>query len=676
MSKTPSSDRALCLPEILTQIAVHLIPPDLSACSQVSRFWNDKFTPALWHTINDRDYNWPKLVGTGYKHDKETGSWIPTHTEYEDMARKMFLKHGHHIRHLSASNWAVIRALAESGDSLQLKTLWFRLPFRYTSTTADQPAKLPEDMDEKDKEILEGILRPDVKITRDFDADTWRLTWQLWLLILRTPVLCNLKVYVPKYRMRAQVLSSAFLRRALSVHHRTLTTLQISHRQLGLVDCLEVLPNLRHFHTAYNPMKVRLLHKTYTQLRSLFIHAPVSELAFFNLLKHLPGLEDFSVSKLLDVMDEGGDDDSDTGDDDNSDWGDDDSEADYNDEAWDTNGEVSPLLNGVPSHLLKLFILTQYREIDHKTLHVVSRILPCLPFLTELSIDAEYPYLGPLLAKQCPQLEAFRSPASISFIGQEQECSRIAVNGLNAILESCRHLRVFEAIASRIEADHLLERPWVCEDLEVFRCQIIGFSRLDSDEKLVYNESVQVLETKERKLISKEQQRIIDKHLRHQEQHRRVYKRLASLTKLTFLGLGHDIIPASRRNRQAIKYRRYSHDTCKYTVEPNPIMGAIELSLPSGLARLGTLKNLRVFEFGAPNHEINEPELEWMAKAWPRLSGMFGLHYGPTAAPLENSPIWKLRKRIETLRPDVWHDRTVFEDGYSGCLGLFPFGEA
>ncbi|KAG9062187.1 hypothetical protein KI688_006519 [Linnemannia hyalina] len=674
MSKTPSSDRALCLPELLAQIAAHLTPPDLSACSQVSRFWNDNFTPPLWHTINDRDYNWPKLVGSDSKYVKETGSWIPISTGYEDMAREMFLKHGHHIRHLSASNWTVLRALAESGDSLQLRTLWFRLPFSRTTTTANRPAQLPEDMDEKDKEVLEGILQPDVMITQEFDADTWRLTWQLWLLILRTPALCNLKM--SKYRMFAQVLSSAFLRRALSVHHRTLTTLQISHRQLGLVDCLEVLPNLRHFYTAYNPMKVRLLHKTYTQLRSLFIHAPVSEPAFFNLLRHLPGLEIFSVSKLLDVLDEGGDDDSDWGDDDDSDWGDDDSEADYNDEAWDTDVEVSSLLDGVPSHLPKLYILTRYREIDLKMLHIVSRILPCLPFLTELSIDAEYPYLGPLLAKQCPQLEAFRSPASISFIQQEQECSRIAVNGLNAILESCRHLRVFEAIASRIEADHLLERPWVCEDLEVFRCQIIGFSRLDSDEKLVYNESVQVLETTKRELISKEQQRIIDKHQRHQEQHRRVYKRLASLTKLTTLGLGHDIIPPSQRNRRNIKYRRYSHDTCKYIVEPNPIMEAIERSLPSGLARLGTLKNLRVFEFGAPNHEINEPELEWMAKAWPCLSGMFGLHYVSTVAPFENSPTWKLRKRMETLRPDVWHDRTVFEDGYSGCLGLFPFGDS
>lgn len=165
------------------------------------------------------------------------------------MARDMFLRHGHHIRHLSVSNWMVARALAESGDRLQFRTLWFRLPSHRTCSTTNRSVQLPEDMDEEDKEALEGTLRPNVMSTLDFNADTWRLTWKVWLLILRTPALCNLKVYVPEYRRDAQVLSSAFLQRALSVHHRTLTTLQISHRQLGLVDYLEILPNLRHFFT-------------------------------------------------------------------------------------------------------------------------------------------------------------------------------------------------------------------------------------------------------------------------------------------------------------------------------------------------------------------------------------------------------------------------------------------
>lgn len=334
-------------------------------------------------------------------------------------------------------------------------------------------------------------------------------------------------------------------------------------------------------------MEVRLLHKMYTQLRNLFILAPVSQPAFFNLLKHLPGLEDFSVANLLEVLEENGDDDSY--------WGDDDSEADYNDDTWDTDVEVNPLLDAVPSQLPKLYILKEVGVVDLKKLHVISCVLPSLPFLTELSIDVEYPYLGPLLAKQCPQLEAFRSPASRFLLQREQEEGEIAANGLNAILESCRHLKVFEAIGSRIEADHLLEQPWVCKNLEVFRCQIMGFSRLDRDEKLVYNEAVKDLETTERELISEEQQRIIDKHQQSQEQHRKVYKRLASLTKLTILELGHDIFPHKRRISRIIKYRRYSHDTYKYTVEPNPTLGAIELSLPSRLARLGTLKNLRVW---------------------------------------------------------------------------------
>lgn len=73
-SLTPALDRVLGLPELLPLIAVHLRPPTLAACARVSRLWNEAFTPALWHTIDDDDYNWPKLVDSGGKYDEEAGS--------------------------------------------------------------------------------------------------------------------------------------------------------------------------------------------------------------------------------------------------------------------------------------------------------------------------------------------------------------------------------------------------------------------------------------------------------------------------------------------------------------------------------------------------------------------------------------------------------------------------
>jgi hypothetical protein len=524
-------------------------------------------------------------------------------------------------------------------------------------------------MAEKDKEALEGFLQPGVKISRDFNAVVWQLVWQLWLVIFRTPALCNLKVFMPASRTLDRVLSPTFLRRALLVHHKTLATLQISYRQLNLADYMDILPHLQHFYTEHNPVEGRPLEKTYPQLRTLFIRAHLPEPTFFNLLKHLPSLEDFCVSNLWGVPADDVDDDAD--------WdGDEDSDADYNGSVLESDAQVSPLLDGVPSQLSRLHFLVKWGSYDERMLNVAFRALPSVPFVTELTIDTGYPYLGPLVAKYCPQLEVLRCPSSLCSIHLERSEGKIAVNGLNIILESCPHLRIFEAIASRIEVSHMLGRTWICKDLEVFRCQIIGFHRLSRDEEMVYGETVQILETTIYELLSDEQQRVFSKYRQCQEQHHQVYDRLASMTQLTTLELGHDLARRRRKDQPTVKWRRYSQENRTYTVDNAPVHGAMELSLSSGLDRLVTLKKLEVFGFSSIDDRIQEPELEWMAKAWPRLMIMRGLHYVQLMAPFhfEDPETLRLREKMLELRPDVRHEN-FFDVAYHRCYErLFPFG--
>lgn len=71
---------------------------------------------------------------------------------------------------------------------------------------------------------------------------------------------------------------------------------------------------------------------------------------------------------------------------------------------------------------------------------------------------------------------------------------------------------------------------------------------------------------------------------------------------------------------------------------------------------IGPLKKLEVFGFDGVNPRIGNPELEWMAKSWPRLKVMRGLH---ASADLRLarlfSPRDALREYIQPLRLDVAH---------------------
>ncbi|KAF9139224.1 hypothetical protein BG015_002126 [Linnemannia schmuckeri] len=664
MAKAPSADRVVGLPELQTQIAAHLTPPDLYACVQTSRLWNEVFIPSLWHTIHDRLYGWPSMVDPyGYYH--KDGWWCPHHRKTPDWTRQVMQKHGHHIRHLSIFSWIVSSVVTDIGDCRRLKTLWIDIPWSQGGSKKEA-AVWPESLTSEEREILEGLLQEDVQLCKEFDSATWRMIWQLWLLIFRISALCDLRLSALESRKLDRIISPAFFRRALLVHHRTLTSLRIDYKQLDLVEYLEILPNLRRLYTGYDPVEDRPLDKTYPHLRTLVIEKSISGIAFHNLLKYLPNLEHLGVMYLLTMLDHI-----------NYDQDKEDDTFFEGDWKWKTDFTVSPLLDGIPSRLSGLHFLDvcQYGQSEFMT-EVAFDVLPSLPFLTELTIDASYPDLGPMLAKYCKLLQVFRNSDFVETIHPNKLKKMMAeVNEMNELLENCPYLRIFDAIVHRIEANHLLGRPpWLCKDLEFFRCQLIGFQRLNSDEEEIYDEAIQILKTSENSSLLEEQQRVINKHRQFREQHHQVYDRLASLTKLTTLDLGHEYL-----NRDDLEYsiygnNRYSYGGRTYLVGHGPILETMELSLASGLDRLGALEKLEVFGFTGVDHRIQEPELEWMAKAWPRLTVMRGIHYNLYIGKPEDAVTAELQKKMLTLRPDVKHK--AWYGVYRECVGrLFRFAE-
>ncbi|KAK3837589.1 MAG: hypothetical protein JOS17DRAFT_367891 [Linnemannia elongata] len=168
-----------------------------------------------------------------------------------DWIRDVYKKYGRFICHLVVSDLRVVDAAVRSRDQLLLKSLWVDMSRR--SVGGDMavdhgPIVFPETMPLEEREILSGMWQPDVEFSTHLTSDDWAVTCQVWLLILQIPpeaLLRNLRLFAQEAKELDRVLSPLFLRKALAVHHRTLTTLQLGYDQLALVECLEVFPNLR-----------------------------------------------------------------------------------------------------------------------------------------------------------------------------------------------------------------------------------------------------------------------------------------------------------------------------------------------------------------------------------------------------------------------------------------------
>ncbi|KAG0356068.1 hypothetical protein BG005_005008 [Podila minutissima] len=149
--------------------------------------------------------------------------------------------------------------------------------------------------------------------------------------------------------------------------------------------------------------------------------------------------------------------------------------------------------------------------------------------------------------------------------------------------------------------------------------------------------------------LSAEEGAAVEKFQRCQAQHHGVYDRLARLTKLKHLDLGYENgIPGL----DGEKYLKYTS---------GPTFDTLELSLASGLDRLGALKNLEMIGFECINHRIGRPELEWMAKSWPKLNLMYGLDKEKLDGIEHSKKRVALKEYFQQLRPDVVHD-SLFED--------------
>ncbi|KAF9103539.1 hypothetical protein BGX29_003238, partial [Mortierella sp. GBA35] len=110
-SPLPTSQRTVTLLwEVIDLVGSFLHSLYLFVCIQLSRSWHHSLVPRLWSVANDLSYSWPKLL-------KTTDSAEPWTQADDERIRRLFLKYGHHIHELHATNPAFIAAASSAGTS-------------------------------------------------------------------------------------------------------------------------------------------------------------------------------------------------------------------------------------------------------------------------------------------------------------------------------------------------------------------------------------------------------------------------------------------------------------------------------------------------------------------------------------------------------------------------------
>ncbi|KAF9099814.1 hypothetical protein BGX23_011414 [Mortierella sp. AD031] len=275
---------------------------------------------------------------------------------------------------------------------------------------------------------------------------------------------------------------------------------------------------------------------------------------------------------------------------------------------------------------------------------LLLKTLACLPNLTRLENTVTTTSNLQVILELLPRLQHYTFPTIATVL--VRDCQRLESTKLSAkrsdssdalvtLLHGCPRLKSLDALRQMVDAGQLLETPIVCRELEVFRCQVVGMGRLTVKEEATYNDwsalrietekedggattdtlarqikSTMFLRTPEEAERASEVLAILEKHKQSQEQHQRIYDQFGQLTKLRILEVG-----VNTKDGEEIFNNfpdTYLVEDRRYFEGYGPTPNTLELSLHSGLERLGSLKDLEVFGFDGVDHRIQIEELTWM----------------------------------------------------------------
>ncbi|KAF9904160.1 hypothetical protein EC991_002995 [Linnemannia zychae] len=238
---------------------------------------------------------------------------------------------------------------------------------------------------------------------------------------------------------------------------------------------------------------------------------------------------------------------------------------------------------------------------------------------------------------------------------------------VSMVLSTLKRLRVLDIPFATIKAENAgdQEKPWVCLGLQIFRCQIVGVPFLTEKQEQ------RVLEICRREIEAGEgeaQRRTDEEEGLMALSNKRVstiYKVMTQLSKLTslkYLSLSPDLkigkeLFVSRFDSgtplgEKIVYKS-PRDGKTYIRYDDVLPDTLHLRLDHGLSQLASLTHLQYLGFESMDHRMDTAEIEWIAKAFPRLRGMRGLLMDGFVGMEPNPKNEALLELMRTLRPDV-----------------------
>ncbi|KAK3830363.1 MAG: hypothetical protein J3R72DRAFT_528052 [Linnemannia gamsii] len=681
--------REFCdIPELVSLLSVYLYPPDLFSCIQVNHVWNRLFIPPLWQTIDDSTETWVDIL-------KENPQGYPTmypstrafvRKDRKDWLFGIFAKYGHHIQHLKIQCIIVLQAASEGGNCKGLRSLVLEfgryhddspqlvyMPFRqYHSPmlmNQDQVVQAGGLFGAGPAGVAAGGFgaAPMVEGLGGFGGGmTFGQAAQ------PAPPHLTIELSAPKF--------PDFLT-AADILKKSAVQTNYTDESMKAVAEYEWINTQHLWHLVRtNPGLSRFDTHKRVELYQVSADYAYSTLRMLKGLKVLDGRSRFERTNfwtLLECLPEGI-------------------------ESLSVECDVFPLPDPLPEPRSSLRVL----DVGAMTINGVLTLLEVFPNLTHLRVDgirwnptgpceSSYIPLPPsqrsggqflknfdcrfvfdwdALLKNIPSIVEWNNGSSLSaeevkyldeLFGPRLESfrashlppnpedypdSRSRDDPTNQFIVTHPNLREFDSIDNRIKVDEMLRQPWACMGLERLTCQIVEVNRLNKEEETLI---AKVMAPGYLIELTEEETRVVEKFHRCRAQHHGVYDRLASLTRLKHLNIGYE-------NRDPWEYKGgeayIGEDGVTYLKYDEPMFDTLEMSLESGLDRLGALRNLEMIGFECINHRIGRAELDWMAKSWSKLRLMYGLDKERLLEIEYDKNRAALRKYFKRLRPDVVHD--------------------
>ncbi|KAG0273197.1 hypothetical protein BGZ95_010983 [Linnemannia exigua] len=616
--------------ELIQRIGSYLHPSDLFSCVQVSRHWNSSLIPILWETIDDSMLSWQKAV-----RQQEDDMRLGGHGS-QNSIRNLFVKHGCHIRHLRL-HWRTTLDAACSGMHCSgLRSLRIG---RIRHPQIQQPEHdWMADLDRQEQDemttlrweiamsdistVASSLPFPTRKAALGRTLAQQELDWStskhFWTFLRNNRQLKSLCLNKSLDEFLEDVSVPYLVDTLASL--KDLSELENNYIAIDLDQILGRVSNLKRYNSMFSPTGSGVSNQTSLQLRSAGFLGVCAYREFLRILSRAPNLEFLSVGGVSVI---GGVDSTD----------------------------AANIMNDRPSQLATLRL-----GFHSKTLLDVhmNDVFSWIPHLTTLTITQLVPSTAQSLSTFCTNLETVYEPHKGALSASPGQLTPMATPALDLLLMNCPTLKKFDGIR-HVLSGQIWEEPWVCQGLNFLRCRVRGVQRLSPQEQERYSV---IDSTGDRTLLSEDDSRLVVSHTVSMEQQKKIYERLATLTKLCVVDLGAEY----RR-----LHRDYEMAFDEYLHVNRPAHDTLELTLESGLGLLGNLKGLQVFGFEGMDHRIGQNELQWMALEWPQLQVMRGFHDAfPPRIDYERRKA-ELREMFAMLRPDVKHQGV--ERGYSTHAG-------